>query len=132
MIHSSFRSRARTTLCLFTLLTALLCVPWSLRQHAAHDDREPRLVSGPTLSLLAAQSKLLSRADQTPVRIVVTPMLQKQLELSIDGPFQLRPVGNDKVLSRGKALSTSTVTATSTGLRVGQSEYPVARLEIVP
>src|SRR5262245_12423591 len=132
MINSSIRSQAATTLFLFTLLTALLWVPWSLRQQAAHDDREPHLTSRPTVPILASQTKPFSRADQTSIRVTVTSIPQKQLELSIDGPYQFRPVGSDKVLSRGETLSSTSVTATTTGLRIGKSEYAVERLEIVP
>lgn len=80
----------------------------------------------------AAPSKSLSRADQTPIRVAVTPTPQKQIELSVDGPYQLRPVGSDKVLSRGQQLATSTVIATSSGFKIGKSEFAVTRLEIVP
>jgi len=81
---------------------------------------------------LAANTKTLSRADQTMIRVAVTPTPQKQIELSIDGPYQLRPVGSDKVLSRGQQLATSNVTATGSGFKIGKSEVAVTRLEIVP
>lgn len=81
---------------------------------------------------LAASPETLSRADQTLIRVAVTPTPQKKIELSIDGPYQLRPVGSDQILSRGKQLGASTVAATSSGLRIGQANFAVTRLEIVP
>lgn len=116
---------AALSLSLLALVAALVVVSWSLR-------RPPResLTGGPNESL-AATSKTLSRADQTTVRVAVTASPQKQIELSIDGPYQLRPVGSDKVLSRGQSLGSSTVTATSNGFKIGKAEHAVTRLEIV-
>lgn len=81
---------------------------------------------------MAAPTKALSRADQTLVRVAVTSSPQKQIELSIDGAYQLRPVGSDKVLSRGERLGSTTVAATSNGIRIGKTEHSVTRLEVVP
>lgn len=107
---------AALSLSLLALIAVLFVVPWSLR-------RSPR-------ESFAAAAKPLSKADQTTVRVAVTPSPQKQIELSIDGPYQLRPVGSDKVLSRGQSLATSTVTATSNGFKIGKTEHAVTRLEI--
>lgn len=118
-------SSAAISLSLFAVLTAFVVVPWSLR-HSVPDS----LTGRPTESLAAA-AKPLSKADQTTVRVAVTSSPQKQIELSIGGPYQLRPVGSDKVLSRGQSLATSTVTATSNGFKIGKTEHAVTRLEIV-
>ncbi len=131
MSQPFLRSRAVVTLGLFGLLAALIVVPWSLRSRVAPGDGSARLAGGPALSL-AAQAKSLSRTDQSSVRVAVTPTPQKHIELSIDGPYQLRPIGSDKVLSRGEKLGATSVSATNTGLRFGKSEYAVTRLEIVP
>ncbi|TXT34743.1 MAG: stage II sporulation protein D [Planctomycetota bacterium] len=117
---------AALSLSLLAVLAALVVVSWSLRSQPVGP-----LTGGPIESL-AATAKSLSRADQSTVRIAVTSTPQKQLELSIDGPYQLRPVGSDKVLSRGQQLGTCTVTATNNGLKIGKSEHAVTRLEIVP
>ncbi|MBM3968603.1 MAG: SpoIID/LytB domain-containing protein [Planctomycetes bacterium] len=115
---------AALSLSLLALVAVLVIAPWSLR-------RPPRasLTGGPHESL-AATSKALSRADQTTVRVAVTSSPQKQIELSIDGPYQLRPVGSDKVLSRGQSLGSTTVSATSNGFKIGKAEHAVTRLEI--
>ena len=104
-------------------LLALVVLPWSWSQ--------PPPTGGPQPAR-AATSKALSRADQSTIRVAVTATPQKQIELSIDGPYQLRPVGSDKVLSRGQQLASSNVTATSSGFKIGKSEFAVTRLEIVP
>ncbi len=120
-----FARFAPLSLSLLALVAVLVVVPWSLR-HPVRDS----LTGGPSESL-AATSKTLSRADQTTVRVAVTSSPQKQIELLIDGPYQLRPVGSDKVLSRGQSLGASTVTATSNGFKIGKTEHAVTRLEIV-
>ena len=114
---------AALSLSLLALIAALIVLPWSWSQ--------PPPTGGPRQAT-AATSKTLSRADQSTIRVAVTPAPQKQIELSIDGPYQLRPVGSDKVLSRGQQLATSNVTATSSGFKIGKSECAVTRLEIVP
>lgn len=105
------------------LLAALIVIPWSLRRP------QPSVSLAPT-DLLAAPSKTLSRADQTTVRVALTPTPQKQFEISIDGPYQIHPVGSDKILSRGQSLGTSAVTATNSGFKIGKSDIAVTRLEI--
>lgn len=116
---------AAISLSLLALVSALVVVPWSVR-HA----RRGLTANGPSESL-AATSKTLTRTDQTTVRVAVTSSPQKKIELSIDGPYQLRPVGSDKVLSRGQSLGASTVIATSNGIQIGKTEHAVTRLEIV-
>jgi stage II sporulation protein D len=111
------------SLSLLALIATLVVLPWS-RSHAPP-------TGGPETTW-AATAKADSRADQTTIRVAVTSTPQKQIELSIDGPYQLRPVGSDKVLSRGQQLSSSNVTATSNGFKIGKSEFAVTRLEIVP
>lgn len=114
------------SLSLLAVLAAIVVMSWGLPRA-----KRITLTGGPSESL-AATSKTLSRADQTMIRVAVTPTAQKQVELSIDTPYLFRPVGSDKVLSRGQQLDASTVTATSSGLKIGKSEYAVTRLEIVP
>lgn len=130
MSQSPTRSQAATTFVLFVVISALILVPWSMRRRVATGTQSAPFASGPALSL-TAPSKALSRIDQQSIRVAVTG-LQKQLDLSIDGPYQIRPVGNSKVLSRGDKLAATTVTATGNGLRIGKSEFAVTRLEIVP
>ena len=117
---------AALSLSLLALVAALVVVSWSLR---SPQDTAP---TGGPINALAVTSKSLSRSDQSTVRIAVTATPQKQIELSIDGPYQLRPVGSDKVLSRGQQLGSCTVTATGNGLKIGKSEFAATRLEIVP
>lgn len=83
-------------------------------------------------AICAGQFKTIARADQSLIRVAVTPSPLKQLDLAIDGAYQLRPVGSDKILDRGERLASTTVTATASGLRIGKTEYAVTRLEIVP
>ncbi len=130
MSDPSIRSRAVASVLLLVVLTVLILVPWSLWQRVATEVPATRFVSGPALSL-AAESKALARIDEENIRVAVTGS-QRQLDLSIDGPYQLRPVGSSKVLSRGEKLAVTTVIATSNGLRIGKTEYAVTRLEIIP
>jgi stage II sporulation protein D len=119
-------SAATLSLSLLALLAALAVVPWSWRL-----PDQATLTGGPR-ETWAAPAKTWSRADQTTIRVAVTPTPQKQIELSVEGAYQLQPVGSDKVLSRGQQLPTSTVTATGSGFKLGKSEFAVTRLEIVP
>ncbi|MCX7418770.1 MAG: SpoIID/LytB domain-containing protein [Planctomycetia bacterium] len=130
MSDSSIRSRAATLALMFLVLFALILVPWGLRRQDLTETQKSRFASGPVLSL-GAESKPLARIDQESIRVAVTG-LQKQLDLSIDGPYQFRPVGSSKVLSRGDKLAATTVTATGSGLKIGKIEYAITRLEIVP
>jgi stage II sporulation protein D len=82
--------------------------------------------------LQAADSITMSRVDQALIRVAVTASPQKRISLSIDGPYQIQLVGHSKSLSSGQRLSATTVTSTSTGLKIGQTIYPVTRLEITP
>ncbi len=124
-------SRVVATICITVSFVALIVVLWSLRRNLSRRTSEPSSPGHP-VAAQAAHPKPLSRADQAVVRVAVTPSPQKRIELSIDGPYQFRPLGNDKILSRGEQLSATTVTATATGLRVGKTEYSVTRLEIIP
>jgi stage II sporulation protein D len=82
--------------------------------------------------LQAADSTTLSRVDQALIRVAVTATPQKLISLSIDGPYQIQLVGRSKSLSSGQRLQGTVVTSTSSGLKIGQTVYPVTRLEIVP
>lgn len=125
------RSRLALTMSCCGLLAALALASWSLQRQFAMAPGKPGFSSGPALSL-AATEKPLARVDLTPVRVAVTATSQKSLQLSLESPYQIRAVGNSKVLARGDKLAATTVTATSAGLRIGKSEYAVTRLEIVP
>lgn len=115
---------------LLAVLTAIFSASWGLLRRVAFDSGQIRLSSGPTL-MLATESRPLARIDQENIRVAVTGPL-KQLDLSIDGPYQLRPVGSNKVLARGDKLAATTLTATNNGLKIGKTEYAVTRIEVAP
>jgi stage II sporulation protein D len=66
------------------------------------------------------------------VRVNLTPTPKRALTVRIDGRYQVRPAGSREVLGSGNRLGPSEVSATAVGLRIGEREYPVSRLEIVP
>src|SRR5262245_60718857 len=103
-------SRVGATIYVSVSLIALIVGTWSLRRNLSRGTIETISRDSP-IAAQAAQPKPLSRADQAMVRVAVTSSPDKRIELSIDGPYQFRPVGNDKVLSRGERLSATTVTA---------------------
>lgn len=63
------------------------------------------------------------------VRVNVTPGAGP-VRIAVDGPYEVRPIGSDRIVGRGSSLEPSRVMATSTGLRVGETRYPASRLEI--
>jgi len=130
MSDSPIRSRTAISILLLAVLTALFFISWGMRRRAVTESSQNGFSSGPVLSF-AAESKPLARIDQESIRVAVTGP-QKQLDISIDGPYQLRPVGSSKVLSRAEKLAATTVTATGNGLKFGKTEFAVTRLEVVP
>ena len=130
MSDSPIRSRAAISILLLAVLTALFSVSWGMWRRAVTESSQNGFSSGPVLSF-AAESKPLARIDQESIRVAVTGP-QKQLDISIDGPYLLRPVGSSKVLSRAEKLAATTVTATGNGLKFGKTEFAVTRLEVVP
>ncbi|MCC7423633.1 MAG: SpoIID/LytB domain-containing protein [Planctomycetaceae bacterium] len=67
-----------------------------------------------------------------PVRVVVTPQPARSVKLSIDGPYEVRPIGSSRVLARGSRLDAVEVVATSSGFQWGKTSLAVARVEIHP
>lgn len=65
------------------------------------------------------------------VRVALTDEPARSLEVEIDRPFRIHPVGSDTELFAGTKLERTTITATRNGLRIGTRELPATRLEIV-
>lgn len=66
------------------------------------------------------------------IRVAVTPDPRREVALEISGPFEVRPVGSDRVLYESARLAPTRVTATRRGLKIGKREFPLSRLELVP
>ena len=66
------------------------------------------------------------------VRVNLTPTASKSIKLKVDGPYRLSPVRSSKILEKRPNLGPTTVTVSSTGLRIGSQTLAVTRIEIVP
>lgn len=73
-----------------------------------------------------------TQGSVTTLRVCLTPAPVRNVELQIEGPFHVRPVGGVQELGRSTELAVSKVQVTSRGFRVGTREYPVTRLELIP
>jgi len=124
--ESPARSRFEFAIVAVSFLTVLL-VAWNLVDPG----------SGRTTLPLAEVARV-SRSTATRahsarlirVRLTVDPVREAKLEIA--GPYTLRPVGSDKVLARGAKLTVATVRPVAGGFRVGDREYTVSELEIIP
>ncbi len=66
------------------------------------------------------------------IRVNVTARPVAEIDLKVDKPYQIRPVGDVRLLGTGDRLAATTVTVERTGFRIAGKRYPVTRLEIVP
>lgn len=66
------------------------------------------------------------------LRVALTPSPQVRLTLTIDSAWEARLPGDGRLLGNGRALNGAVVTATKTGIRVGDRVFPTTRLELVP
>jgi len=66
------------------------------------------------------------------VRINLTPRPVRALTIAVDGAFEVRPVGSDRVLLRSDGSQPITVRATPGGLKIGTRDISVARIVIHP
>lgn len=121
------------------VLVALIgVVAWALihRPAAPPEGRRPPLEIPPKSAPAAAKSRspeppASEGADWSPlVRVNLTPEPAKTVTVSVDGPWEVHPVGSNRVLARGAKLSECEATATAAGLRIGTTQCPVARVEL--
>ncbi len=66
------------------------------------------------------------------IRVNVTPGGVRSLQIEVRGPYSIRLAGASREMGTGAALASATVTATPTGLKIGNSIFNTTRLEIVP
>lgn len=86
----------------------------------------------PRLQLRATPGRSDWRPPARPIiRVNVTPASTQRLEIAVDGPYQIRPVGKTQIVGRGERMSRSTVAATRSGLRIGGNEFRYSDVEVV-
>ena len=93
---------------------------------SAADSREPVAMSTDLPTPASGKSQ--------PIRVCLAGGAVSSLELKIDGPFLLKPLGggNQNPLERGKSLGNCRVACEGQTIRIGDRSYPATRLEIVP
>jgi len=70
--------------------------------------------------------------DLMAIRVKLTPNPVASADIAIDGPYTVRPVGNERVLGGDDRLAATTVKSHPTGLRIGGKSYSASRLEVTP
>ncbi len=73
-----------------------------------------------------------SLPESTTIRVNLTGSPRREIDLSVDGPYKIQPVGSPTILGKGDRLPNTTARASDAGIQIGDSEYTVSRLEIVP
>lgn len=123
---STSRSRFEFAVVAVSLLTVVLvawnlAVPGSRRTSLplAEVSRVPRSTPVPVES-------------SRPIRVRLTVDAVREAKVDVPGPYAIRPVGSDRVLSRGSKLTAANVRPVAGGFRVGDREYKVSQLEFVP
>lgn len=86
-------------------------------------------VSGPALSPNPANDPV--RPPHT-IRVEVTPPGRSSTTIACDHPWRLHPIGSARQLDRGDSLPAVEVQPGKVGIRIGDTEYPVTRLELEP
>ena len=81
---------------------------------------------------LPLQIQAATPVDGPLIRVNLTPTRVRQLDIAIDGPYRIRPMGQAAVKGTGRRLKPTKVVATSRGLRIGSNEYSSTRLQIEP
>ena len=119
---SNGRSRA---LLFLAVVAGLTYAFWPPDRRAAEKFSRPPLLRVPAVSSAVG-------GELSAIRVNLTPSPPASIEIQIDGPFRLQPVGNPRVLADAAKLDATTVTVTKTGFQIGRDNYPVTRLEIHP
>ncbi len=70
--------------------------------------------------------------DALPIRVNLTPTRVRNLEITVDGPYQIRPLESPRIVGSGKRLKTTKVVPTNNGLSIGHRHYSFSQLEIEP
>ena len=79
-----------------------------------------------------ASSATINLAAAPLIRVNVTPGGASSLQIEVRGPYSVRLAGTSREMGTGAALASAKVTATPTGLKIGNSIFNTTRLEIVP
>ena len=66
------------------------------------------------------------------VRVNLTNAPVAKVQITVDGPFVVTPIGSSRVLFQAKRFSAATVSLTAIGFRFGSVNLPTSRIEIVP
>lgn len=67
-----------------------------------------------------------------PVRVVLTPQPARSVKLSVDGPYELRPFGSNRLLAQGDRLEEVEVTTTANGFKIGKASLSATKIELHP
>ena len=66
------------------------------------------------------------------IRVALTSAAVDRLTIAVDGPYEVRPVGDPRVLGRGERLPPSDVQTAETGFSIGGTVYRAERIELTP
>ncbi|RPI87310.1 MAG: hypothetical protein EHM42_05290, partial [Planctomycetaceae bacterium] len=66
------------------------------------------------------------------IRVGLTESPVRSLTLEISGAYRIQPVGETRVLKRGRSLAATRVTSSETGLVLGSESLPSRQIEIIP
>ena len=112
------------------LLIALLIAALSL--DSAPRPRRAETAAPPPVPLALPGRRPLRRpAFEPDVRVCLVQEAVERLEIRIDGPYRVQPLGGSSELTRGSRLADTTVTAHAGGVAIGREALSAA-IEIVP
>ncbi len=109
----------------FWLVTVATCLLYALNADSRKRDQSG--TGGQPLQISSGAEPAFSPE----LRVNVTGSPVTEFRLTVDGPFRIVPAGSSRTLSSSQRLAESVVSATENGIRIGQTEYPTTRLEIV-
>lgn len=99
--------------------------------------RSSTAIPAPVATKSAPAFGRVSNSSSAPVagpliRVALTVEPVRQLKIEISGPYEIRLVGENRVLHRGEQLAATSVGTTSRGIRIGDRDLAATRIEIVP
>ena len=80
----------------------------------------------------SSPAPLVVSTHNPPIRVNLTVIAAKQIELTIEGQYRVIVPGTTRILAHGERLAQTNVTATNSSIRIGTSEFRINQIEIVP
>ena len=65
------------------------------------------------------------------VRVRVASDMEK-ISLTVNGPYSIEAINSDLVLYKGKNLNKETISPTNSGLKIGQKEFKIYGIRVIP